>query len=216
MPITVDTANANTRMCTIDQVADELGLSATEKTNNTDMINRLIDAASDYIRSYTGRVFRKETVTETLVSNGEHRLILSRTPIISITHVKLDGTEVDSANYTIENADAGFIFREKSWSDTQLYTGDYVMRPSRFGKYDYEVKYEAGYVMPDESGTTLPHDLQKACIDIVKSKYLSRQDHPNIAREEIGDASVWYARGRYDYQSIENLVMPMLDKYAIV
>lgn len=216
MPITVTTSAASTDMTTVDTVATELGLTASEKTTHTALLTQQIKEASDFIRNYTGRVFAKETVTETLRSRGGQRLVLSRTPIISVSEVRLDGTVVDSTNYEIEDADSGFLFKETGWNSTTLYTGPFVPTPSRKFKYDWAVDYVAGYIMPGESGRNFPYDLEKSCIDIVKYKFQSRSENPNISKEEIGDAAVWYSNKSNASYSYINITGATLDKYAFI
>jgi len=214
MAITVNTAAPVTDMTELDQVATELGLSASEKTTHTNLINRLIKVNSDLIRSYTGRVFAQETVTETFFTFGHERLIVSRTPIVSIDTIELDGNTVDSDNYEIEDAGAGFIWNETGWDRTNVLHGPYTPTPKRVGKFDWSVKYTAGYKMPGEASRNFPYDLEEACIKLVKQDFFERAQNPNISSEEIGDARIDYGVGRYERREKLDIVSDVLDKYV--
>ena len=194
MALTVDFPASSYDLTTVDAVVAALSLSPSDQASNSQYIGTLIKRASSFISTYTNRVFAKETVTETLTSNGGPRLVLSRTPIISINSVTYNNiTVISSSEYEIEDADAGFLWRERGWTNTLIDVGGINPIYTRFGKYKWKVSYTAGFVLPPSQNVTLPGELEQACIEIVKSWYLGRKRDTSVIRESIGEASVTYA-----------------------
>lgn len=200
MPITVITEATDTNLTTLGQVINDLAIPAADVSSKSYYLSRLISQASDFIYSYTGRKFAIETVEETFVGRGTPRLILTQTPVISITWVKYLDSEIGTTEYFIEDPNAGFLFRSVGWTNTSFNEGWIEPRKSRFGDYDWTVKYQAGYVMPSAAGRTLPHDIERACLDIIQVWY---EDSSNsgqngvssggVSRERIGESEVWYS-----------------------
>lgn len=195
MPITVLEAATSYNLTTVDRVVAELGLTADEIGNNRTTLNQLIARASDAIRSMTDRVFAKEKVEETLfVRRSTPRIIVSRTPIVSLDSIALDDDVVTASSYFIEDAERGFIYREDAhWGSTVITGGAIRERATQWGKYDWKVTYTGGYDLPSFSeNPNLPLDIERAAIELVASWFHSRRTDPNIASERIGDASVSY------------------------
>jgi len=186
--ITVNVAASVSEMALISTIKDELGI-----TTDTDdaVLANYVRRASALIERYTGRKFARETVTETMPAFGSRRMLLSRRPIVSITHVKLSGTTQSSTSYSIEDADAGILWRANGWSPTTQYNSFITTHPSGDGRLDWEVKYVAGYIMPGSTAgeCTLPADLEFATCEMVKSWYLSKSDNSDIASQRVGDSS---------------------------
>ncbi len=187
MSVTVLTPADSRDLTTVSVVKEELQLDADDETPDQ-FIDRLIRQASDAIERWTGRVFAKETVRETLAAVGRVDLVLSRTPIIGVTSVKIDGDAI--TDYSIRDAEAGFLFRETGWPTSER--RGHVITAFLTGetKDVIEVEYEGGYYLPggEESfDPTLPEDVERACIETVKGWWLARERDPAIQSEKIGD-----------------------------
>lgn len=192
MTITVSVASTNTNFTTLDRVKKDL--DSTGSTANDGYLQELIKEASDYIRTYTGREFARETVTEKLPKKGDApRLMVSRTPLHSISFIEYDGSSVSSTSYEIEDSEAGIIWREEGFRDTSLYRQFISVYPRRFGRKDFKIKYEAGYKMPGSTDRDLPYDLERAAREIVTHTFNEAERNKNVTREEVGEASISYS-----------------------
>lgn len=214
MPVTVLQAAESHKLTTIERVAKELSLTADEISSNVETLDQLITRASDTIRSMTDRVFAKEQVEETLfVRRATPRIVVSRTPIKSITSIELDGDAITDSSFFIEDAESGFIYREDTfWQSTVIASGGIRQRVSQWGRYDWKVTYTGGYDLPSFSDSPdLPLDVERAAIELVAAWFRSRRTDQNIARETIGDASVTYREGGAG--AIPSPVMLTIDRW---
>ncbi len=189
MALTVDTEASTVKLTSLEYIKTELNIT----DQNSDLeLRRFINQASSFIPSYTNRVFCRETVTETLGANGDVLLILERTPIVSINAISMDGTTIGATTFSIEDADAGFLFRDVGWQDTQIWRSNLTLIPTHRFKKRWSVSYTAGYVCHESTHSgdpNIPADIERAATDLVKSWYLSREQDSNVKRERTGDAS---------------------------
>lgn len=193
--ITVDTAASDTNLTIRTTFKTEANVSG---VTDDGFIDSLISQASDAIRKYCGRKFERESITETMPGTGSSRLLVTRTPIVTLTSVTVNGTLVDSDEYTLEDADLGLLLRHddgtppapKPWSTpAYLHMGLSREIVKSSGSNNISVVYVAGYLLPGEGSPTLPSDIERACLDIIKARYLARENDPNIRSQKIGDAS---------------------------
>lgn len=195
-------ANALTTVATME---DELGITAGSATAR---LERLIAVASDIIERYCARKFGKATaIVENVKGQGGNLLILSRSPIIQVSSIKLDGELVDPATYELktEHKAAGMVWRDAGWAWTaSSFNAMTPVDAAGMEKRSYEVTYDAGYVLPKEnSGRDLPYDLEQACIELVTSLYRGRGRDKNIASEAVGSAS-------RSYVAVDGVALPPL------
>jgi hypothetical protein len=121
--------------------------------------------------------------------------VLPARPLVSIASIVVDGTTLAAADYSIEDAEAGVVFREGGWLRPDSIVPWSVARDRMAGtaKADIVVTYTGGYVLPGDSGTrTLPYDLEQACLMGVVAAYRQRGQDKNVASRGTGDASVGY------------------------
>ena len=190
MAITITTTASDTKLTTLTRVKSELGISST--TDDSLLLDN-IKEATDIIESYTNRKFARVTLTETLPGSGRNELVLTRTPVVSVSAITDDGTTVSSTKYTIDNPDAGILYREDGWRDTRLWAHNVEDFPlNTGGKREWSVTYVGGYVTPGATNSTernLPYDIERAAIELVKVRYLRRKEDPLIQSQRTGDAS---------------------------
>jgi len=192
MTIVVKTPAASSRLTTVQRLSDELTLPDGTAPDD-EILGAFIDEASAFIERYTGFRFPQETIVEKLGSDGGHRLILSRRPIKSINSIKYKGILVDSSVYEIEDAMAGFVWRNDSkWINTTEISEGITSKFYGPKRKDYEVEYIAGFVLPDDVNRDLPYDIERACIELCKLYYYRQKADPMVRRERIGDSFVWY------------------------
>lgn len=187
MSISVVTAADSQQLTTVSAVKSLLGLTTTA---DDALLGTLIDRASIAINNFCLRSFAAETLLETLAASGRNQnLRLARFPIISVSSVQLDGVDVDSSLYTLQEPELGFLFSLYGWRWTQ-------------GQLSYAVTYQAGFKLPGQTNApvgaaNLPADIEAACIDTTKVLYLQAQDNPNIYSESVpGVYSVVYHASR--------------------
>lgn len=184
MAITVITPAASKDLTVLTTVKAELEVTGT--TDDT-FLGTLIQQASAAIVSYCGREFAAEEVDETVKAYGTATLMISRTPVTALSTVTLDdgisSVTVPRTDYALEDAENGFIrslVGPWKWTATQG-TG-ILARPVAGSEFQaYKVRYTGGYTLL----TTLPHDVERACIDLVKVKYLARGQAGNITEQEV-------------------------------
>lgn len=189
MTITIDTPAATKNLTTTSVVSDILGI---DLASNQLFLDALIKRASSLIVSITNREFAQETVTELLPGNGSYRMVLSRTPVVSLGNISFDGTPLTQAeldDIDIEDQEAGFIWNKNKWRSTNIFISSITPINTRFFSRKWSIQYVGGYILPGQPGRTLPHDIEQACIEIVKTWYLNKARDGSIRRESIGDAS---------------------------
>lgn len=190
MTVTVTLAAPTNRLTTLARLKRELNLTS---VGDDKIIWDLIQEMSDLIVRETQRTFARERVTEKVDGEGRLRMVLERVPIVTIHNVKFNGSTVSSTSYSVDNADAGILFRDIGWTTTQLFTHDIVRIPLGHGRRLWEFDYTAGYITPGALSTAgnanLPGDIERACIDLVKMNYLRRESDPGVQSQRTGDAS---------------------------
>ena len=184
MAITVITPAASKDLTVLATVQAELEITGAADDG---FINTLIQQASAAIVAYCGREFAAEEVDETVKAYGTATLMLSRTPVTTLTSVTLDdgvsSLTVPASDYMLEDAENGFIRSlTGGWKWTAAQGAGIIARPVAGSEFQaYRIRYTGGYTLL----TTLPHDVERACIDLVKVKYLARGQGGNITEQEV-------------------------------
>src|SRR5574343_381083 len=173
MSVTILTPATNKKLATLEQIKQEL-----EITNSTDdaFLNDLIDRMSGRIEDFCHRIFAKQTYQEKAAGFGDKILLLTHTPIISVSSVLCDSSPI--TDYEIYNANAGELYRSIGWTwDTKVWWKASSFPSSNNPEQNFIVTYIAGYVLPgDDEAQTLPKTIEDACIQCVKEAYLKRRD----------------------------------------
>ena len=169
MTITVLTPPESTDLTTLERVKLFSGITGTTKDA---LINALIPVVSDQVRKITGRTFARQVSLEKLPGTGESRLMVSITPIRTITSISFRDGLLSPDKYEITDVEAGLI---QIFGGTRLtaevfvgLTGTPIVGSERL---DYEVEYDGGYDLQsfDTPGTPLlPQDLELAVISLVR------------------------------------------------
>ncbi len=200
--LTVTTPAASKRLAQPSDVLYELGLSGSEATI---IITDMVDQASAAIVSYCNRQFAQETVEETIPTTGSCNILLTRTPIISISSITFNGVTVAATEYFINEPEAGMVFNPSGWGDTAQRSYGLSRTPVQNSRaYLLKATYTAGYIPPGYSGSpAMPSDIERACIELVKSLWLARKLNPNIESESVPDV------GSVKYRTITDTEMLM-------
>lgn len=187
-------------------------------------LDRLIVRASRRIRNYCGREFSLQTYQDILPSYGRVYLQLPEYPITQVLRV-FDGsdtgtdTELSATEYRVDKAE-GRLYREAGWAWTaQVQEGALTTFPPPDSEARrWLVEWSAGYTGPDgttstghgasSTGSTLPADLEDACLELVKASYKARSRPGDVQSESVGDVSVTYKAGgtRVLPETVEDLL----------
>jgi hypothetical protein len=193
----------------------ELGVDAADPR-----LPRAIGAASDAIRGHLrrGQLHRNASIVEKVAGFGRARIVLNVTPIVNALQAVLpDGSVLTFAagDFTVEDADAGFLYRRAGWPYTGFARGG--LPPANEPTPGSEtplitVTYAGGWQTPAQGGTrTLPYDIEQACLQLVTNIYRGGGQAENVAAESLGAYSVTYAdRARVGLlsPSVQQLLAP--------
>lgn len=197
--LTIVTPATSTSLVTRAYVKSELSI-----TDNSEdaRIDSYIAQASAAIAGWCGRVFARETLTETIRLTSPispDQLVLARFPVVSIASVVEDGTTLDAADYEA-NAENGLLRRLSndaivSWSGSKIV-----------------VSYTAGYSLPNSA----PEALQRACVDLVAYYRASAGRDPSLRSESVeGIDSASYFDGAGERGGLPPAVAGLLQQFQI-
>ena len=160
---------ASNAMTTLEDTMERLGIppeaADTAVKNN---IIRLINSASAWIETITGRKFGKATYTHRYVAPGAQELVLTQYPIRAVEYVRdtENGVDIAPGSYDFTmTGDVGVLYRDEGWVFRGYVGGlanDYIA-PRRY----LEVKFTAGYVLPKDATEDEPSDLPEDIVAIV-------------------------------------------------
>lgn len=173
---TVTSAASSYDLTVLATVKEELGIT---DSSSDDLLSRLITEQSAVAATYCRRVFAQETIVDSfrLPCFSCDPIILSRRPVASITSIVEDGTTLDAADYEFD-ATTGFVWR--------LDDDERISWPA----VKAVVTFVAGY----ELLTTLPRDIERAVLALIKRTAFGRTRDPMAKAEEvagIGRTEYW-------------------------
>jgi len=179
-------------LVTLDNTKTFLGISDHTKD---DKIKLLINMATDYIESQTGRRYVSTVHTsEEYDGTGTQQIQLKAFPVITFTSLEVnnasDNSEswstISSSDYWVDT-DTGIITRTSSFLDfDDSEDGEETLSETIFqrGKNKYRATYTSGY-------SSIPYDLQFACMTLV-GQFLNTGAGSGIKSESLGDHSITY------------------------
>ncbi|GHU69914.1 hypothetical protein FACS1894184_14650 [Clostridia bacterium] len=194
--------NALTTLQTIKQF---LGISS-EDHDADGQLTLLINAASAYIESMTGRRFGLETYTQHYQASGQQELVLEQYPIREVYSAKDSRTDttISSDTYNTDKLGRiGVVWMDEGWPP-RYHRGGLAYDP-RFNSLYLAVKYLAGYVLPkDVTDDTpvdwiLPYDLQLLIWEMIQSKWSDIiNGSTGLTAFSISDVSWTFDRSKRD------------------
>lgn len=168
----VDTVATSKNLTIKATVKAEIGETT---TTYDDQIDTNIRQASALIVGHCNREFASEKVTDSFRPGSMsclETLWLSRVPVTTVHAVVEDGATLTSIDYEI-NANSGELWRLDSAGERTTWATGVLIT----------VQHTGGYV----SLTTLPHDVERACIDQVKAIFQGRQRDPTLRSVNMPD-----------------------------
>lgn len=180
----------------------ELGWQA-----NDARIPRLINLASDLARQYMNR-FAPVSIeyaagfVENVRGYQQPRIILTKTPVLTITSIAWQGFVFDPSEYTLQEPDAGFVYRQVGFPWTGLVRNGLMQEDNVPGSEDrlITVTYTGGWVTPGQIAAggwggpprSLPFDLEDAVVMIARDRALHMNTDGSLVHEELGSAKAFY------------------------
>ncbi len=156
-------------------------LEYSSQDNETqELIEALIEVASEQIENYCFRSFAKGTYTEKINGSGGEYIILRNIPIESITSVKFrdqftgDEETIDGTEFTINDKVGIVYWNEFSESDSQ-FNG---LWPE--AQQNVTITYIGGY-------EEIPLPVQKVCADMVETMFDPSAANGAIEKEKLGE-----------------------------
>ncbi len=168
MALVVLTAAPTILLETLDHIKEELGITDSSQDG---LLTRMLRDASSAIARYCNRSFGAQRYQETLKGSGSQTLGLFASPVLSVTQVLMDTEVVDpnesTEGYTIEDAEAGALYRPCGWGQTvallswgwQAYSSRYIL-PGGTNTLRYTVTYTAGYLLPIQELEAFQDDVR--------------------------------------------------------
>lgn len=177
----------------------DLGISGSAQDSS---LERRILAASELIESWCGRSFRYAAgFVERVKGEGWPSITLSKTPIISIASIVVDGSTIPSDAYSITDVDRGRVYRPDGWAWTaSLLASASPERVTGTEEAAFVVTYTGGFVLPNDTNQApyaspafLPSAVVEACLLWAAELHLGRGTRGDVVSEQVGDASIAYA-----------------------
>lgn len=161
-------------------------------TSDDALLTRLIDSVTKDIEQYCSRTMASASYTDTMDGNGGRKMPLLQFPITAVVGVTINGQSIP-----VRTSPTSFGF---TFSDSQVHLTGYTFD---YGIDNVSIDYTAGY-------STIPADLEQACIETVLLRYKSRD------RVGITDKTLSGQRISFEGRSFSESVMNVLDNYKAV
>lgn len=162
---------------TLDDAKLHLRISD-DVTDHDQILQQLIDGASQAIASYCGRLFMITTETAKKLDGDGTDTLLLKYPVQSISSLSNDGTAVVvTTNYELYETIGRVVLTDGTvWVN---------------GRKTVTITYTYGYSIDD-----IPRDVVSACLYLVASKFQAfQQDRIGVTSKTFGDQSISYERG---------------------
>jgi hypothetical protein len=209
--LTITSPATNRHLTTLDAAKIELGLSDTSQDS---VLGTMIDQMSSLVETYCNRVFALETVSETMrlpqgrldrPIPGVKLLQLERWPVVSVSSVYENGTLLDGLNWYVDLS-LGHLFRLDDGKKI-CWTNEIIT-----------VAYQAGYVLPGDTGRNLPADIELATLELIRTRFLTKGRDPTIRSVNIPGVmqTDYWVGGMSDNGAIPPNVAGILDQYRVV
>lgn len=201
--IEIITPAESKRLTTLDAVKADLGITGTA---SDEALGALIDQFSDTIAAWCGRTFGGETVRETRdvrARDDRHEMLLGRWPIASVDSITVTGIALAPGDYVLDPAKGELLYRGTATRFALWPVGESI------------IEYGTGYALPGEAERTLPHDIERACIIMIRSAWHGMRRDPALRSEEhAGVATFTYFAANGDALSIE--AQALLSPYRLL
>jgi len=191
MSVAVVTEAGTSNLTTVSAVKGTLGVSSRKFDAE---IDRLISAATSAIEQYVRHVYSKQTYDETVTGTSHTLLLLTNTPIVSVSAIVCQSSPI--TDYSIRDAEAGILYRQAGWASGEWVgwaaSGGRPIMGSAPEEMLYTVTYVAGYDLPGTADANLPAYIEQACIETVVDWYRSAKRDDAVKSKTVGDLAITY------------------------
>lgn len=177
--IEIVTAAIEQKLTTVATVKADLGITGADQDVQ---LGALIDQASAAIASWCGRTFGVETVRDTLVVDSwsdRSSLLLGRWPVVAVTALTVAGVALEPEAYVLNKAKGDVLNRGSSTRFAPWPLGETI------------VTYSTGYVLPGAEDRTLPHEIERACLLMVRGAHYATGRDPALRSEETSGVATF-------------------------
>ena len=203
-------------LTTLEAVMEFLGLEPDDPevldiTKNN--LERLINSASSYLETMTGRKFARQDYVENHYGSGSQELCLNQYPIRAVEKILDVENQVILApgSYSLsEMGDIGVVYRDSGWTD-RGYIGGLANDVQARRRY-LQVSYTAGYILPkdatEETPSDLPADLQMIVWQMIQQQWgLAQYGANGLSAFSISDISWTFDK------NMSSQVQDVIEKY---
>ena len=172
------TPPATSDLTTINVVKRDLDISTSrDDAYLCGLIQSCSWAAETFCRRSFGLTVYQETFRRKYSGgcsmNGQTNLVLSRFPLVSISSIVEDDGPALTEGVDFDADSDGVVARlcndrVRDWNSAKIV-----------------VEYSAGYLLPNDSGRTLPVDIERAVLLTVKAAYFSRTRDPLLKSQDV-------------------------------
>lgn len=181
--VSVASPASDTALTTLARVKLELDIT---DTASDVILQDKIDEASDDIEAALGFRLVRESAVETFwheqYDMAPEKLILDRTPVVSIASVVVDGMAIDASTYRLDPNTGELFALCNGYPSLWVFWKSVV------------VTYDGGWILPAASNRSLPKGIEGACVALVSSFWAARGRDPTLRSEDIPDlisATYW-------------------------
>ena len=176
-------------------------------------LERLINGASSYIETMTGRKFGRQDYVENHYGSGSQELCLNQYPIRKIDKIwdMENDIAIEPASYSLsEYGQIGVVYRDEGWAYRGYIGG--LANDKVAGKRYLRAFYTAGYILPkdatEEEPSDLPYDLQYIVWQMVQQQWsLANNGANGLSAFSISDISWTFDK------ELSNQVQDIIGKY---
>jgi len=197
-------------LTTRQRLQDFMGFT-TPTATQASVLDRVIDAVTDFVERYCGRRFQQTAYTQEVYDGSNSgTLMLKQYPVISTETTALEErtSAANEDSWATINSKDYFVHYNEGYLE---FTGKMIFR-----KYPraFRVTYTAGYDF-DTAGTDTPEsvglgDLEYAVWKLATTAYNTRRGSGNVSSERLGDYSVTFRKQIMESDELKSI----LDKHA--
>ena len=170
-------------------------------TSKDAILDSLINRATDWFESVTGRRYKKATYDE-LYDGGSDKLFLKNYPVRVLTSIKFRENTIAAPTYKDFNANDFVIYKEAGYiqflfRNTRTISGVLVSGATTKDVQSLRANYEAGFLIDfgfptDPLKHNLPFDIEDIVIRMT-SKSFNRRKADGVSQESVEGASITWA-----------------------
>lgn len=136
--------------------------------DDIELLRTYVHVACDAVELDLGRSIAPEQLTETVSGIGQTAIILSRSPILSVTAVSESGTVLTTGTDYVADLGAGILYRGTTSAP----------RAFKTGQLNLIVSYKAGYAVP-------PSVARKVALNGVQRMWQGSQQNPHPSIDDV-------------------------------